>query len=101
MPKVIYTKPATLDLREIRNYIKKDNEPAARNLINAIREKCVTYSLRPYIGQESEEYGAGVRRFPHGNYVVFYRPIDDGIAIVHVFHGARNLPDAFRSEGQE
>jgi toxin ParE1/3/4 len=27
-----------------------------------------------------------------GNYLIFYRPISDGIEIVRVLHGARDIP---------
>ncbi len=89
--KIIYTKQALLNLREIRRYIERDNTQAAKNTVRDIRKKCHTYASNPYIGRLSAEYGENVRRFPCGSYVVFYESIEDGIAIVHVFHGARNL----------
>jgi toxin ParE1/3/4 len=39
---------------------------------------------------------AGVRVFPvsrFNKYLVFYRPVADGIEIVRVLHGARDIPD--------
>jgi toxin ParE1/3/4 len=32
---------------------------------------------------------------PLGNYIIFYRPIDDGIEVVRILHGARDLPPLF------
>jgi len=32
---------------------------------------------------------------PVGNYVIFYRPIEDGIVVIRVLHGARDLPELF------
>lgn len=37
----------------------------------------------------------GLRRVPitgFGNYLIFYRPIEGGIEVVRVIHGARDLP---------
>ncbi len=103
MPKVIYTKPALLDLQGIWQYLaeEKQNEQAANRLDDAIREKCRVYAQYPHIGRVSETYGVGVRRFPHGNYVIFYKPIEDGIAILHVWHGSQNLPDLIHAARQE
>lgn len=38
---------------------------------------------------------SNLRSHPHGNYVIFYRPIGDGIEIVRVLHGARDIDAAF------
>jgi len=35
-----------------------------------------------------------VKRFP--KYLIFYIPIEDGVEIVRVLHGARNLEAIFR-----
>jgi len=32
----------------------------------------------------------GVRRVPHGDYLIFYRVIDDTVEVIHVLHGARD-----------
>ena len=37
----------------------------------------------------------GLRSLPLGNYIIFYRPIDDGIEVVRILHGARDLPPLF------
>ena len=33
--------------------------------------------------------------FPVGNYILFYREVPDGIDLVRVIHGARDIPDIF------
>jgi plasmid stabilization system protein ParE len=33
--------------------------------------------------------------FPHGGYLIFYRPLPDGVEIVRIIHGARNLSRLF------
>jgi toxin ParE1/3/4 len=33
---------------------------------------------------------SGVRRAPHGNYLIFYRVTADMVEILHVLHGARD-----------
>jgi Plasmid stabilization system protein len=103
MPKVIYTKPAINDLQGIWQYLAKEkgNEPAANKLDDAIREKCNVYAQYPNIGRVSETYGVDIRRFSHGKYVVFYKPVHEGIAILHVWHGSQNLPDLISAAQHE
>lgn len=103
MSKVTYAESARIELKKIYDYIavEKQNKEAANGLDDAIRKKCQIYAQYPYIGRVSENYGAGVRRFPHGNYVIFYKPTEDGIIVLHVWHGAQNLPDLIRPHGHE
>jgi toxin ParE1/3/4 len=43
------------------------------------------------LGRSREEVAPGLRSFPFGRYVIFYEVMPDGIAIVRVLHGARDL----------
>jgi toxin ParE1/3/4 len=36
-----------------------------------------------------------IRHFTVWNYAVFYRPIADGIEIIRIIHGARDIPRLF------
>ncbi len=49
----------------------------------------------PYMGRQREELAARLRSFPVGSYVIFYRPIDDGIEVARILHGARDFPPLF------
>ena len=48
----------------------------------------------PGNGHKSGRAYAGLRSLPIGNYVVFYLPIENGIEIVRVLPGMRDI-DAF------
>jgi toxin ParE1/3/4 len=52
----------------------------------------------PYIGREREELAPGIRSFPAGRYLIFYRPIADGIEIVRVLHGSRDVDTIISEE---
>lgn len=45
----------------------------------------------PKLGRIHENYIIGMRSFPHKNYLIFYFPIEDGIEIYRIFHGARDI----------
>jgi len=42
--------------------------------------------------------GPNIRSFLVGNYVVFYRPIQDSIEVARVLHGARDIDALLRAE---
>lgn len=103
MPTVRYTHRALLDLASIGEYIAKENPQSAKNVLRSIRTTCQEIAHTPKIGREREEFGAGIRSFPVGNHLIFYRPAnsgmsDYGIIVIRVLHGARNLPSAFGEE---
>lgn len=55
-------------------------------------------AAQPMMGRTREELAPGVRNFPFGRYVVFYMPMDDGIDVVRVLHGARDIDAVFSPE---
>jgi toxin ParE1/3/4 len=48
------------------------------------------------MGEARPDLGDEVRCFAVGNYVAFYRPLEDGILLLLVIHGARDIPTVFR-----
>jgi len=49
----------------------------------------------PNMGTQREELSPGLRSFPLRNYIIFYRPMEKGVEIARVLHGARDLPKLF------
>ena len=91
MPVIITRPRAGFDLIEIWDYIAEDSETRADAFIDAIDRKFLVLSERPNMGRPRDELAEGLRSFPIGRYVIFYRPILDGVEIVRVLHGARDL----------
>jgi toxin ParE1/3/4 len=83
------------DFREIWRYIAQFNQDAADKLLRRIDEKLQLYADNPRMGTSRENWAPGLRSFPVGNYVVFYRIVDDGIELVRVLHGMRDLKSMF------
>ena len=54
--------------------------------------------MQPMMGRARDELAPGVRSFPFGRYVVFYLPLDGGIDVVRVLHGARDIDAAFNPD---
>jgi toxin ParE1/3/4 len=88
------------NLQEISDYLVENAGPnAALQIITAIMETIVTLSGQPRAGVVADQYGAGVRKFPAGNYMIYYRLIRSrGIEVLHVFHAARNQRKAWKAK---
>jgi len=94
----VYLSPlAQADLAEIKQYIASDKPLAAARLIRSIRNRIQeTIATFPEAGQTCDELLPGLRRFPIGNYVIFYR-VTDRVEIARVLHGARDIDNLFGS----
>ncbi len=87
-----------MDLVEIAVHLYRQNPVAADRVLDRIEKKCRSISDFPEMGRRREELGKGLRSFPVGKYVIFYRPRADGIEIIRVLHGARDLPPLMAEE---
>ncbi len=85
---------AEADLDEIWWYIAQDNPDAADRMLDRIEERCTAVAAFPMMGANREELLPSLRSFTVGKYVVFYFPQDDGIEVVRVLSGMRDI-DAF------
>lgn len=86
---------ARSDLDEIWFYIAQDNPAAADRFIRALVSRFPTLASMPQVGRQREELSSRLRSFPVGNYIIFYRPIENGVEIARVLHGARDFPPLF------
>jgi toxin ParE1/3/4 len=89
------TAAARADLDEIWFYIAQDDAAAADKFIQAVINKFPKLAAWPEIGRQREELSSRLRSLVVGQYVIFYRPLENGIEIVRVLHGARDLPPLF------
>lgn len=56
------------------------------------------WATQPGIGRTRDELAESLRSFPVGNYVIFYRAMPDGIDIVRVLSGFRDIPNVFAGD---
>jgi toxin ParE1/3/4 len=87
------TRQSELDLIEIWRFILQDSPEAADRVLSDIDDKCRLLSERPHIGRARTELGLEIRSFPYRRYLILYRIIDEGVEIIRVVHGARDLRD--------
>ena len=95
MKRVRFTPTARSDLRAIYRYVARENLRAALALVENLKSKTMFLGKYPDVGRAFPEYGEGVRGYPVGKYVLFYRLRGETIDILHVFHSARDVPSLF------
>ena len=91
MAKLIIAPTARQDLSDIFDYIARDKPIAAANWVENIEQKCQLIATTPEFGETRPEYGDDIRSSVVGRYVIFFRPIDDGIEVVRVIPGDRDI----------
>ena len=101
MARLIERPKARQELEEIAVYIGMRRRSAIKRFLAAARKTYDTLAAMPEIGalwnaedpkfQELRYFS--IPRYP--NYVVFYRPLPDGVEILHILHGARDIPMLF------
>lgn len=88
---VVLSPLAEDDLVEIWCTVAADDIRAADKLVDELHQVTRLLMLQPMMGRLRPELGPDVRSFPHGDYLVFYRPENQGVGIARVVHGARDL----------
>ncbi|MGH2587886.1 MAG: type II toxin-antitoxin system RelE/ParE family toxin [Dehalococcoidia bacterium] len=91
MSSVSLSAPARRDIDDIIDYIATDSPRAAERVRVQLQATCELLAATPQAGRRRDELGSGIRSFPVGSYVIFYRPIDGGVEIIRVLHGRRDI----------
>ena len=70
----------------------------AERLIDGIMERFWLIGEHPNAGQAVEDLAEGMKCFPAGKYLIYYRKRGRSIEILHIFHGARDQGKASRQK---
>ncbi|MBR0755108.1 type II toxin-antitoxin system RelE/ParE family toxin [Bradyrhizobium jicamae] len=82
---------AEIDVTEIWQYIAEDSVRAADAIIDRIDAAFDMLADSPLVGRARQDLARNLRSFAVGNYVIFYVPVRDGIEVVRVMHGRRDI----------
>ena len=91
MAKLVIAPAARQDLSDIFDFIARDKPIAAAKWVDTIEQKCKLIATTPAFGEKRPEYGGNIRSSHVGRYVIFFRPIEDGIEVVRVIAGDRDV----------
>jgi toxin ParE1/3/4 len=89
---------ARADLDRIWDYIaERSSAETAAGFTRKFRETFASIALSPRAGVNMPDLPPGdVRKFPMGNYLIYYRALPGKILIARVLHGKRVQRRAFR-----
>jgi toxin ParE1/3/4 len=96
MGEVVLTAEAEESRIDVWLRVALDSPQAADRLLSRIDEKCRLCATQPEMGTPRPDLGQSVRCLRVDHYVVIYRPTEDGIVVLLVLHGARDIPTVFR-----
>jgi toxin ParE1/3/4 len=90
---------ADADLDEIWRYVAEENDApgVAQRLIEGITERFDTLSANPYMGRARHDLREGLRSHLVGNYLIFYRIIENDVLVLRILHGRRDIGSLFAS----
>jgi toxin ParE1/3/4 len=89
---------AEADLDAVWYYVARESASieAANRLIDSISSRFLLLAAHPYLGRNREEsFGVGTRSFAVGEYVIVYAVNREGVLILRVLHGRRDLEGIF------
>jgi toxin ParE1/3/4 len=94
-----FTVPASRDIEDIIDYVADQRGlDAADRLLGKINKKCGMLVQFPSLGVRREELAPGLRSISVEEYLVFYRLIENGVEILRVISGYRDLDALFADE---
>lgn len=103
MPRLLVREKAQADLEELGQFIASDNPAAAAEVVRAVRVSFEQLARMPQLGRIVKKVKTSEKlrmwlspAFP--NYLIFYRELPDGVDIVRVLHGARDIHRILENE---
>jgi toxin ParE1/3/4 len=95
MARVLRTESAKSDILAIYGHIATDKPSAADRWVGEVDSTLSVISHQPFLGEKVDHLATGMRRHCLGSYLLFYVPIDGGIELRRVLHGARKIEEFF------
>ena len=102
--RLLLRKAADDDLDSLAAYIQQDSPQAAIRFLEAAQETFGALARTPELGgsfgSRNPRFSGmriwQVKGFQH--ILIFYRPVQDGVEIIRVLHGARDFPALFGND---
>jgi toxin ParE1/3/4 len=93
----IISPSAIRDLEAISDYFAENGLAAGERFLDKFNQKCRYLAQFPRIGRSYGHLQAGMRGLLVDDYLIFYQLLDDGIEILRVLRGDRDLESLFES----
>ena len=80
-----------MDIASIWQFFANNNVRAADAILDRIEAAFDMLAQAPLAGRERNDLGANLRSFPVESYIVFYTPVSNGIEVLRVMSGRRDI----------
>lgn len=101
MATILVTPLAQEDLGDIWDYVAESGVERADRLLDLIYEKCQQLAEYPEMGRARHELLMNLRSLTVKNYVILYQPTAEGIEVLRVLYGARDIHRIFDEMGDK
>ena len=95
MARVTRSEQAQQDLETILEYLESQSAQAADRFATKFALTCNLHAKHSEIGASAADYAPTLRHFTVWSHAIFYRPIEDGIEVIRIIHGSRDIPKLF------
>ncbi len=75
---------------------RSQSRDVADRFLDTVDQKCRLLAEHPELGEVRADLTSQVRQFPAGDYLILYKPLPDGILVLLVVHGSRDVPAVWR-----
>jgi toxin ParE1/3/4 len=92
-PRIVFSAEARADLLELESYIaERDGSPRAELILERIDRTIQTLASMPGLGRPRPFLRPGRLVFPSPPWLILYLPLLEGIQVIRVVDGRRDLP---------
>ena len=91
MAALFFTRQAREDLIDIWLHIAADDPGAADRVLDRLEMAAMNLIENPRMGPARDDIRRGLRYLVSDTYLILYRIVKDGVEIVRVVHGRRDL----------
>ncbi|ABD87770.1 type II toxin-antitoxin system RelE/ParE family toxin [Rhodopseudomonas palustris] len=91
MGAVRYTRKARQDLIDIWRHIAAESPATADQCLDRIEARCKQLAAFPEIGRERRDIAPDARMLVVERWIAIYRVVEQGVQIVRIVDGARDL----------
>jgi toxin ParE1/3/4 len=96
------TPVASRDIESLMDYLaEKASIETAERFLEKIDGKFELLAKFPQIGRKRDELYPGLRSIPLDDYLIFYRLVSEGVEVIRVVAGYRDLDALFTENDEE
>jgi toxin ParE1/3/4 len=96
MARVIRFPQAERDITDIWFYLVREwGRERADAFLDHLEQKLNLLAEHPHMGRSRDELKPGLRSYPIGQQLAFYYPFEEGIELVRLLDGRRDIPTIF------